>query len=196
MTALNPHPLHKESLLILLGLAPLPENVRKLFEKEKVSSLGENRPYEIYDKKEKEFFYECVIKIIKSGTHYESDIISCLEADEECNGKRIFPTGKKFGKRPPKETLVNWIREVKRTNNLQRSKFCDEVVPIALSGKSVSDAVRIVGCKRATALNVYNALGLGAKRKNQFKKLKPSFVRRINTLAHKLKHEELNNGIR
>jgi hypothetical protein len=55
--------------------------------------------------------------------------------------------------------------------------------------------VRIVGCTRATALNVYNALGLGAKRKKEFKKLKPSFIRRINALADKLKHEELNNGI-
>lgn len=194
MTALRPHPLHKESLLILLGLAPLPENVQKLFEKQEVF-IEKKRLYDLYDSKEKEILFAHIVRIIESGTYYESDIISCLEADEESNGKKIFPTGKKFGNRPPKETLVNWIREAKRTNNLQRSKFCDEVVPLALSGKSITDAVRIVGCTRATALNVYNALGLGAKRKKEFKKLKPSFIRRINALADKLKHEELNNGI-
>jgi hypothetical protein len=194
MTALHPHPLHKESLLILLGLAPLPANVRKLFEK-KTQMPEECRRRDTYDPAEKERFSNAVLEIIATGIHDESTIIGNIEADEECAGKKIIPRGIKYGKAPARGTIATWICKIKLDHDLQRQNLSDQIVPLALKGKTISQSMQIVGCKIDTARRVYGALGLLNDRKAP-PKLEHKFAKRIRELAHKLKHEELNNGIR
>lgn len=192
MTALRPHPLHKESLQILLGLAPLPENVQKLFEK-KTQMPDERRRRDTYDPEEKERFSNAVLEIIATGIHDESTIVGNIEADEECTGKKIIPRGIKYGKAPARDTIATWICKIKRDNDLQRQNLSDQVVPLALKGKTISQSIQIVGCKIDTARRVYGALGLLNDGKAP-PKLEYKFAKRIRELSHKLKHEELNNG--
>lgn len=193
MTALRPHPPHETSLLIALGLLCPLIKIPAFVMKEEPELI---RVHDKYHQKDKDRFIEAVAAIVKGGEFSEFAIISYIEADEENNDEIIFPRGKKYGRKPPEDTIRNWIRVAKRKYNLIRPLFMEQVVQCALEGKTIQQAIEIVGCKRSTALNVYNALEIEKTRyvrKNKAK-VDPEFRKVILGMAEQYKKDK-ENGI-
>ena len=115
------------------------------------------RVHDKYHQKDKDRFIEAVAAIVKAANFLKPRLL-VISKQTKREITKLFSAWQKYGRKPPEDTIRNWIRVAKRKYNLIRPLFMEQVVKCALEGKTIQQTMEIVGCKRSTALNVYNAL--------------------------------------
>lgn len=198
MTALRPHETHKQSLLILLGLAKppsIPGTQTKVDEEKESSTIEISNVFSAADKKR---FCEAVAKELRAGVFRKSDIITNIEAEEEDLGVEIIPRGIRTKKKPSSFYLKFLIGLVKKDLGLYKPTKSEELVFLALSGKSRNEARIITGYSRALIADVYNALGFHIHNRRKKPSLSASFIdlckqAKIKFYEQKERHEKSND---
>lgn len=159
MTALRPHPIHAPSLLIALGFQSRPtlsiDNQMPV--RSQIMSNGNRK----FSKDDVARFKEAAKKyLLENPNITKAEIIYSIEADEEISGKIIIPRCTHSGERPTKTHLEMFLKDVRKSIVLKKKTLTEEIVFLALSGKTRAQSLQILQCSKDMVNDVYAALGL------------------------------------
>lgn len=171
MTTPNLHNL-QASWLIAFG-ALKPPQVPGTENEQKLNQIDVSNVFSAEDKRR---FCDAVAVELRAGVFRKADIIANIEADEEDFGIEIIPRGIRTKKKPSHFYLEFLIGIVKKELNLYQPTKSEEIVFLALAGKTRKESQEITGHSRGLVADVYNALGLHIPGRKKIPESEASFV--------------------
>jgi hypothetical protein len=159
MSALNKQN-KQTSFLISLGLKSRPSLIidnQKPARRSPIMTNGNRK----FSKDDVARFKDAAKKyLLENPNTLKANIIAFIESDEETTGNTIIPRCLHSGEQPAKSHLERWIKEVKQDIGVKKKTITEQIVFLALSGKTRAQSLQILKCSMDMINDVYAALGM------------------------------------